>query len=241
VEIWHLGEKELNPKIARLLAKKGVSFVDAAKMRTSYPARTLEGWPLKAYAIVNCQFKNVMLLDADNVPVRNPEYLFRCPEFKRTGAVFWPDFGRLGPKRPIWNICGVRYRDEPEFESGQVVVNKFKCWKALCLALWYNEHADFYYQHIHGDKETFHMAFRKLNQPYAMPDYPIWPLDGVMCQHDFRGRRIFQHRNLRKWDLHGNNPTTVGFLFEKECLSMLYDLRRRMRNSSKNMGHLNLE
>ena len=39
-------------------------------------------------------------------------------------AIFWPDFGRLGPERPIWQICEVPYRDEPEFETGQVVVDK---------------------------------------------------------------------------------------------------------------------
>ncbi len=228
IEIWHLGKREASNKIRHLFKKRGVNFVDALEMRKAHPARTLEGWPLKAYAIINCRFKNVLLLDADNVPIRNPEYLFKCQEFKKTGAVFWPDFGRLASTRSIWKICGVRYRDEPEFESGQILVDKERCWKALSLALWYNEHADFYYQHIHGDKDTFHMAFRKLDQPYAMPKTPVWALHKVMCQHDFKGRRIFQHRNLCKWNLYGSNPQTVGFLFEPECLRFLSQLRKRL-------------
>lgn len=235
IEIWHLGKKEVKNNISKLLVKRGVKFVDALQTRNTCPVRMLQGWSLKAYAILNCRFKDVLLLDADNVPIKEPEYLFKHPEFKRTGAVFWPDFGRLGPKRAIWRMCGVRFRDEPEFESGQILVNKEKCWRALSLALWYNEHADFCYQHIHGDKDTFHMAFRKLNQPYSMPKIPIQPLQGVMCQHDFEGRRIFQHRNLRKWNLYGPNLQTDGFLYEHECLQLIRQLQVKLikRSSCK--------
>jgi hypothetical protein len=234
VEIWHLGKKELNPRMRRPFMKLGVTFIDALTVRREHPARILEGWPLKAYAILNSRFKNVLLLDADNVPVKNPAYLFRCPEFRKTGAIFWPDYGRLAPTRSIWNICGVRYRDEPEFESGQILVNKETAWKALSLANWYNEHADFYYQHIHGDKDTFHMAFRKVGHKYAMPPYPIAPLDGVMCQHDFNGRRVFQHRNLKKWTLVDKNPNVAGFWFERECIRYLGHLKQVLNAKIRN-------
>jgi hypothetical protein len=233
IEIWHIGKRELSPEICTLMAKHGVVFKDATELRGFTSGRILNGWPLKAYAILHCRFENVFLLDADNVPVRDPEYLIRSRQFKETGAIFWPDFGRLGPSRSIWRICGVRYKDESEFESGQILVNKARCWRALSLALWYNEHADYYYQHIHGDKETFHMAFRKVKQPYSMTKNPIEPLQGVMCQHDFDGNRIFQHRNMRKWDLHGLNPKTAGFLFEEECLEFLRDLRLKLNQRTK--------
>lgn len=179
IEIWHLGA-ELPPRIRRLIADNNVVFVDALKMQKNYPARIIQGWPLKAYALFYSRFENTLLLDADNVPVRNPEYLFRCRQFRRTGAVFWPDFGRLTKWNPIWKICGVHYRNEPAFESGQILVNKSKTWRALALALWYNQHADFYYQYILGDKDTFHLAFRRLKYSYSMPSTPIWPLEGVM-------------------------------------------------------------
>ena len=232
IEIWHLGEEELPTELCALISRRGATFVDASKLRETKPARILQGWPLKAYAILNSRFENVLLLDADNVPIKNPEYLFKSRQFKKTGAIFWPDFGRMSRNNPIWNICGVKYKDEPEFESGQILVNKRKCWKALSLALWYNEHADFYYQHILGDKDTFHLAFRKLKQAYSMPSTPIWPLDGVMCQHDFKGKRIFQHRNLRKWVLNGDNPKTVGFLYERECIRYLDQLRKQLNGRS---------
>ena len=157
----------------------------------------------------------------------NPELLFETPQYQETGAIFWPDFGRLTPDCGIWEVAGVPYRDEPEFESGQIVVDKKKCWRPLSLCMWYNQYSDFFYHHVHGDKETFHIAWRKLGQPYAMPAHPIHPLDCVMCQHDFEGRQIFQHRNIDKWELSGSNMVIAGFLDEAECREHLADLRRQ--------------
>src|SRR6185436_18372670 len=107
------------------------------------------------------------LLDADNVPVVNPEFLFDTSHFKRTGAIFWPDYKKVNGTKAttIWRSCGLPKPREQEFESGQILVDKSRCWKALCLSLWFNENSDFYYRYVHGDKETFHLAFRKLKQP----------------------------------------------------------------------------
>ena len=104
-----------------LLAPFGVRCVDGLEVRERHPVRTLHGWEMKCYALLHCAFAEVLLLDADNVPVVNPAFLFHEPEYHRTGAVFWPDFGRLGPERSIWPITGIPYRDEPEFESGPLL------------------------------------------------------------------------------------------------------------------------
>jgi len=47
-----------------------------------------------------------------------------------------------------------------------------------------------------------------------------------MCQHDFNGRRIFQHRNTDKWDLFLRNRHVPGFQFEDECRSYVKQLQR---------------
>jgi hypothetical protein len=228
VELWHLGRAELDREMASLVKSLRARCVDAHAVRKRNPVRILRGWELKPFTIIHCQFQEVLLLDADNLPVVNPAFLFDTPEFKSTGAIFWPDYGRLDPDWPTWELCGVPYRDEPEFETGQVVVHKEACWRSLQLCLWYNEHSDFFYKFTLGDKETFHMAWRKLGQPYAMPNHPVVNLDkAVMCQHDFEGRRIFQHRNGDKWDLWNDNRSVAGFSFEKECREYLNELRSR--------------
>ena len=233
VELWHLGPEEMSDEMREMVAPLGAACVDALEVGRLHPARILNGWELKCYAILQSRFREVLFLDADNVPVVDPTYLFDSPEYRQTGAIFWPDYGRLAPDRSIWRLTGVPYRDEPEFESGQIVIDKQRCWKPLSLAMWINEHSDFWYRHIHGDKDTFHFAWRKLGVEYAMPPHPIHPLylpgrsDGVMCQHDFQGGRIFQHRNFGKWTLEGHNCRIPDFHFEKECLHFLDELRHR--------------
>ena len=225
IELWHLGPREIDNRMRDLVAPLGVVCVDGLEMRKKHPARILNGWELKAYSLLHCKFEEVILFDADNVPIVNPEYLFETKQYQETGAIFWPDLLRLARERQIWSYCGVSYRDEPEFESGQIVVNKKTCWKALNLSMWYNEHSDFYYQYILGDKETFHMAWRKLGQRYTMIPTPVILKAGVMYQHDLKGDVIFQHRNELKWRYYEDNPEAPGFMFHAECIEYVEQLR----------------
>ncbi len=225
IELWHLGADEMPDTLRIALEPLGVTCVDADEIRKHRPVRILNGWELKPYAILHSRFREVLHLDADNVPVLDPTFLFDTPQFRQNGAVFWPDRSRLTSNRAIWRLTGVSYRDEPEVEAGQIVVDKQRCWRALCLTMWMNEHSDFWYRHIYGDKDTFYLAWRKLGLDYAMPTRPLEELQGTMCQHDFDGRRIFQHRSYPKWKSNGDNPRVSGFLFEEECLRFLAELK----------------
>lgn len=228
IQLWHLGEKEMTPEMKSLVEPFDVECVDGEEIRKKFPMRMLSGWELKPFSIVHSPFREVIALDADNVPLCNPEFLFETDEYHELGALFWPDYGKFSKDDRIWDIIGTPGRDEPQFESGQIVIDKSRCWEPLRLALWYNEHSDFYYRHILGDKDTFHLAFRKLEKEYAMPSRPIVNLaDTTMCQHDFEGNRIFQHRNLRKWEFYGENRSVPGFLEEERCLGFLRELQSR--------------
>ncbi len=225
VQFWYLGDCEMDEVMRGLVAPFGVDGVDGEQLTHVFPARILNGWELKPYAILHCPFEEVLLLDADNIVLYDPEELFETEPYREHGAIFWPDYGRLDRSRLIWKACEVEYRDEPEFESGQIVIDKKRCWEALNLTMHYNEHSDFYYRHIHGDKETFHLAFRRVQKSYAMPGKGIHALDATMCQHDFEGKRVFQHRNLDKWRLDGTNRTVAGFVGEDVCRGFLAELR----------------
>ncbi|HYG35988.1 MAG TPA: hypothetical protein VEC99_14455, partial [Clostridia bacterium] len=228
IELWHLGSREIDQEMKTLVRSLNVECVDALKLRRKHPARILHGWSLKPYSILHCRFREVLFLDADNVPVVNPEFLFETPQFQATGAIFWPDYGFGSSKKgaAIWRSCGLRVPHEQEFETGQILVDKERCWQALNLTMWFNENSDFYYQHVHGDKETFHLAFRKVKKSYSLVPHPIHPLPYTMCQHDFDGRRVFQHRNLDKWDLLLCNRQVKDFWFEKECLEYISQLTK---------------
>ncbi|HTL15689.1 MAG TPA: glycosyltransferase family 9 protein, partial [Patescibacteria group bacterium] len=226
IELWHLGAEEMDREMIALLKPLRVDCIDALEVCKRFPVRILNGWELKPYAILRSRFREVLLLDADNMPVLNPEFLFECDAYRRTGALFWPDYSQFKKTQVIWDNCGLRRPDGPEFESGQIVVDKERSWKALCLAMWFNEQSDFYYQYLHGDKETFHLAFCKLGMNFAMPSTAIQRLEGTMCQHDFDGRRVFQHRNTDKWNLFIANRRVPGFRYDAECRSFLLKLQQ---------------
>lgn len=238
VQVWYLGPHEMSQKMLELLGRFDVECVDVHEVQRRHPMHVAGAWECKPYAIVHSPFSEVILLDADNVPLIDPETLLSWPEYRSTGAVFWPDLHSLGREHDIWEICRVAYHDEPEVESGQMVVNKERCWDALQLTLHLNEHSGFYYRYINGDKETFHMAWRMLNQPYSMPATPPEWITGVvnpgdanfadvLLQHDFTGRIVFHHRTGAKWVAWGKNLQVAGFEYEAVCLDALRELREQ--------------
>ena len=175
IEVWYLGEGERNRAWEELVAPLDVRCVDAHEVRKQHPHARLNGFESKPYAIQWSRFAEVLYLDADNVPVRDPTFLFDTPQYAGCGAIFWPDYHRLSRDRAAWRVFGnVPYRDEPEVESGQVVIDKARCWRALTFANWCGERSAFFFNHVYGDKELFHLCWRKLGQEYAMPT-PRYP------------------------------------------------------------------
>jgi hypothetical protein len=78
------------------------------------------------------------------------------------------------------------------------------------------------------DKETFHLAWRKIGQQYAMAPPVEEPLGQAFYQHDFQGRKIFQHRNGAKWKLGGPNPCIHDFEQRAACISFLEELAGKL-------------
>jgi len=225
VQVWHLGPAEMGPVERGLLAGLDVEVVDAERVRRDHPARILGGWELKPYALTHTRFREVLLLDADNVPVVDPGTMFAWPAYRETGAVFWPDLDAVAPDSGLWALCGLPHRAEPAWESGQVLLDVARCWDALQLTLQMNMHSDVVYAHAHGDKETFHMAWRMLDRPHGMVPHPPAVVPVGLGQRDFAGDVVFQHRTIAKFAFAGETPRCAGFRFEDECRAYLGELR----------------
>ncbi|HXG47253.1 MAG TPA: glycosyltransferase family 9 protein [Methylomirabilota bacterium] len=224
IELWHWGEEELDETMRQLVTPCGVHCVNGLERCAPESHRLFNGWAMKPLALLHSAFREALLLDADNLPVADPTFLFDAPPYREAGAVLWPDFKRLPPGASAWRVFDVPFRDEPEVESGQVLVDKARCWRSLQLCVWYNQHAETFYQHVYGDKDTFHFAFRRTGEPYAMPAAPVRSLGTAMVQHDFDGRALFHHRNGAKWRLFGHNPVVRGFRHETRCREFLAEL-----------------
>lgn len=228
IELWHQDDADWSATLERLVRSMDVIPVNTHAVLQQFPATVDHRFAIKPYCLVHSRFQEVLWLDADQVPVKNPAFLFETPPYRETGAVFWPDFGRYGKEHALWGFTGVAYRDEPEVQAGELLIDKARCWDPLRLSLWFNEHHRFFYRHMMGDKDTYRFAWHALERRFAMPSFPIRALTGTMCQHDFDGHRLFQHRNMRKWKLNEPNAPVAGFWFESECLGFIEELRRAL-------------
>jgi len=226
IQLWHLGPEEIGPPMRSLLEELDVEVIDALEQARRYPLRIVGGWELKSYALVHSRFREVFLLDADNVPLIDPARLFELPQYAASGAIFWPDVVRLREDNPIWQISGVAYRSTPSVESGQLLVDKQRCWAALQLVQHMNQHSDFFYQYLYGDKDTFLIAWLRLGQGFAMTAHAPLLRHNVINQRDFDGRIIFQHRNGAKWSYGSANPRIAEFELDDECAALLAELQR---------------
>jgi hypothetical protein len=232
IQVWHLGPSEMSIEMARILHALDVETVDAFEVRKRRPARRLGGWEAKSFAVLYSPFRHVFLLDADNMPLVDPAVFLDAPQYRETGAIFWSDNHSHLEDSPVWRLFRVPYRPELEVESGQLLIDKARCWVPLNLARHLNDRSDVYYRYIYGDKETFHFAWRHLGVDYAMPPgrpcivYYQNPtrqgpkrMTAALEHRDFDGNAIFHHRTGAEWLLHGDNPRTTRHDLEERCLA----------------------
>jgi alpha 1,2-mannosyltransferase len=205
IEIWHLGN-EISHEIAAKFKGLDVIFRDFYENGST----VLNGYMLKPLAILYSSFEEVLFLDADNNCIKDPEYLFSLALYEENGCIFWPDFWHTSKTNSIWKIVESKAYDIPEQESGQILINKKKCWNELQLTLYFNQLSEHYYKILLGDKDTFKFAWLALETKFHMVEHAVgscgYKLNGVfygttMVQHDPFGEILFLHRNLLKWDV----------------------------------------
>ncbi|KAG2518183.1 hypothetical protein BBO99_00007553 [Phytophthora kernoviae] len=162
-------------------------------------------------------FDRVLFLDADNVPVRDPSFLFESPEFIDTGAVFWPDFWHpshtifnIHGQSLLWEILDTPFVNSFEQESGQLLIDRRRHAAPLDLVKFYTFHRPNPFTRLklaYGDKDLFRFAWLKLKVPFHMvqtpPSVAGKVINGTFCgmtmvQHDSQGEVLFLHRNSNK-------------------------------------------
>ncbi|KAG9033730.1 hypothetical protein FRB95_014417 [Tulasnella sp. JGI-2019a] len=142
-----------------------------------------KNFQIKGLAIVESSFREVLYLDSDNIPLRDPSHLFSSPIYLENDrrAVFWPDISKDHASNAIWRIIGDQCTlDHWTFESGQIVIDKAGNDGLNLAALWIasgmmdsgKDGRDFWFKMCGGDKDTFRWAFRSLGIEWGSP--PRW-------------------------------------------------------------------
>ena len=247
IQVWYLGRKREMPKKRQSLLKPfDVEFVDADALREHHPARCLDGWELKVFAALHSPFEELLFLDADSYPCRNPEFLFDREDYQARGAIFWPDLMGIDD-RLNWTAFGVADpRRLGSIESGQFVIHKRISWQPLNLTWFYNDHSDYYYRYCHGDKHTFEVAWARCRQPFVMWQPQSYWNEVAIMQSDPDGAPLFVHRCRDKFRLEDHSYNTPQFHtlpayysslpMEDECWTWLTELADVLEYERPNPG-----
>jgi hypothetical protein len=245
IQVWYLGRKHEMPREQRaLLAAYDVECVDADKVRQRHPARRLDGWELKVFATLHCPFEELLFLDADCYPCRNPEFLFERADYRARGAIFWPDLPAVDT-RLKWPAFGVADpRRIGSIESGQFVLDKRRSWRPLNLAWFYNDRSDYYYRYCYGDKHTFEVAWARCAQPFVMWEPKGKWVDVAYVQPGPDRLPLFVHRCADKFRFKNHRYATKqshslpsyysSLPMERECWRWLSELASL---TGRKLGH----
>jgi hypothetical protein len=246
IQLWYLGKRE--PKeswMIDVLKDLDVEWVDADAIDTT--TKKLNGWELKSFALLNTKFREVLEIDADCYPISNPEYLFDDKMYQMYGSLFFPDqqpediaeIAKAWEVPDIRELLGLPVIDERGIEAGVMLIDRQECWESLYLTWWINDNSEFFYKYMHGDKDTFNLAWRRYGKTYGMtPGRWKWNNPAII-HHDNNNVDIFIHRARSKFFLLNADRTKAGFCtpqdgktvnfqlpHEDECQRLVLDLTR---------------
>lgn len=228
ITFTYMGPLEWDPALTRLMQPLGVECIDLRACEARDPMRILAGWESKVYGMFHAPYEETLYLDADNIPLIDPTFLFDCSQYRYYGSVFWPDVPPYDRAEwlpeCVWRNVGLAYRDEVDFETGQFLVNMRRCWREMWLTRHLNEHSEYYYKFVFGDKSTFHLAWARLGSNWAIPRQGPGGNQASLIQHDFQGRQLFQHCTRNKPTLNGF-PSPGSLIPRAECEAHLAELR----------------
>lgn len=150
VEVWMKNGSEDRKRWCSELAEQGaVCRMLAEYIRLGSPSdwfnpfswlKSAEYVPWSAYqwktfAILFSTFEEVLFLDADSMPLLNPDSLFEDHHYRNNGVVLWPDYWRYVTSPWLPYIVGMTadksdmLYGEQTVESGQMLWNKRTHWK----------------------------------------------------------------------------------------------------------------
>lgn len=105
IELWYVRGELTNEQLEYARSIRNLSVMDLQEAMFKQKLLTLNipqalsleyeqgrNYHLKTLALILSRFKEIIYLDADNIPLQDPAALFDSIEYLQTGSLFWPDF-----------------------------------------------------------------------------------------------------------------------------------------------------
>lgn len=186
IEWYYVGD-ELNNEYIQSLKERDVDVINCLNVLPNWwyneiTETDIKGFMIKPFALMQSKFEDILLLDSDNIPIKDISFLFKYPDYIEHGNLFWSDYNynyeikknflpmgidiysKLKIKSPFQNNINLT-------ESGQILINKKKMWKGICLSYYLNYNKDIFYKMVYGDKDLYYIAFQLLNLQYKQCNY----------------------------------------------------------------------
>lgn len=257
IEWYYVGDELLNFQKDYLKNKKNIKLINCLDIIPKwYPEKiteyNLKGFMIKPFALMMSNFNEIILLDADNIPLINPLNLFESDDYNKYGNIFWKDVkfdneninnNIYKKSSDIFNKYKIKSPQENNFdwaESGQIIINQEKCWKALCLSYYFNYNHDYYYKIFFGDKDLYYLGFQLTNIPYYQHQYyphglsddkvVFSKINMLIQRNPIDGSNCFLHRTLSK--ITNKTCNNLNYIYK----NLDYPLKSKLINGQININ-----
>lgn len=221
IEVWYRNS-EMSSEMQKLFEDMDCTYRNIDQVTS---VTLTNRFSIKPLAVYHSKFQRVLLLDADNLAVKDPTPLFSALS-QTSPAIFWPDNWPLDQKAHCWNALTTNQQQKITYhyaqESGQLLVDKAHCMKALqlCGRININLHSQldrlFPAPFNKGDKDTWHFSWLVTDTPFYMIKHrpgSVGQRDQTgqyfgtgMIQYDLESEAQFIHGCWNKWSHQAHKP-----------------------------------
>lgn len=242
VALYYVGRDEMPEACQRFFEESfdGLRCIDATKVPDrplQPPTRALGGFETKPFVLMNAPFDELVFIDADSVPLRDPATLFDSALYTEHGNLFWPDacmLSNLVPHPGEFSHYGLQdgrarhfvqgvnprifdymrlprpstlERASHETESGQIVLDRRRCFDAVQLAWFLSARPEHFRLFFYGDTEMYRIAFGVAGRRFCQIPHRSFNagvvhegafLGKAVIPRDEAGAPIFLHQMHRK-------------------------------------------
>lgn len=228
IEIWHRND-EVSAELQALWMSFGNITVRNIDQVSSIAFAN--SFAIKPLAVFHSTFQRVLLLDADNISVRDPTYLFDQLN-ATTSAVFWPHYWPLSSNATCWQALSQAQRERINYnttqDSGQLLIDKSRAMRAVNLCCKINIQLSSYLERLFfepsqkSDGDTWHFSCLATDTPFQMQQHRAGVagtrdqaglfIGTTVVQFDASAQPVFLHKCWAKWATQTQMPQWTDVL-----------------------------